>query len=296
MDKPLSHAELLRIIRDKGSDFEPGTDTDYSNSNVLVLGYIIEKVCKLSYGDALNARIVSRLSLKNTYYGKGISTKDNESTSYKFSDGHWNGVTETNLIIHGGAGAIVSTPSDMVIFMDALFAHILIRKASLDAMKTLVEGYGMGMFPDKYGDKPSYGHNGRIEEFYSALWHFPGENLTIAYCTNGIDYPRSDIMEGVLKICFHEPLSMPFGGASAALSVGLDKYLGKYASEKIEVNCTKEGSKMYLETRGKAFDVERVCEDYYMYAESGYFFEFHPSTGELLIKETDNVYRLKRVN
>jgi len=296
MDKPKTHAELLKIIQDKGSDFEPGTEADYCNSNYLLLGYIIEKVCKMAYGEALKVRIISRLDLKDTYVGKPINIKDKESTSYKFSSGKWEGVKETDLSIHGGAGSIVSTPSDKVRFMDALFAFKLINKTSLASMETMVDDYGMGMFPNKYGDKPSFGHNGRIEEFYSALWHFPAEHLTIAYCANGIDYPRADIMEGVLKICFQEPIPIPFSAGAGVTSPDLDKYLGKYSAGQIVVNCTKDGDKLLLETRGKVFEAVPLGEDYFMNAESGYFFEFHPGKGELLIKETDNVYPLKKVN
>ncbi len=86
MDKPKTHDQLLKIIKDKGSDFEPGTEADYSNSNYLLLGYIIEKVCKVPYADALKKRITSKLNLKNTYYGNPISQKNNEATSYKYAE------------------------------------------------------------------------------------------------------------------------------------------------------------------------------------------------------------------
>jgi len=296
MDKPKSHEELLKMIQEKGSDFEPGTQADYCNSNYLILGYIIEKICKMPYADALNKRITSKLNLKNTYFGKPINIHNNESASYKYADSNWTKQKETDLSIHGGAGSIVSTPTDMVKFIDALFSNKLISKTSLAKMETMVDGYGMGMFPNKYGDKPSFGHNGRIEEFYSALWHFPGDKLSIAYCTNGIDYPRSDIMEGVLKICFNKPFSIPFTKSNNYKSGDLDKYLGKYSSGQLVVDCTKDGTRLLLETRGKVFEAEKISDNYFMNAASGYFFEFFPDKGELQIKETDNVYHLKRAN
>ena len=294
MDKPKSHEELLKIIKDKGSDFEPGTDADYCNTNYLLLGYIIEKVCKTTYADALRKRIIAKLHLKATYFGKPININNNESTSYKYSGNNWIKEKETDLSIHGGAGSIVSTPADMVKFIDALFANKLVNKTSLAKMKTMIDDYGMGMFSNKYGDKPSFGHNGRIEEFYSALWYFPDEKLAFAYCTNGIAYPRTDIVEGILKICFNEPFQIPLSKQNDYKSEDLDKYLGKYSAGQIVVNCTKDGTRLLLETRGKVFEAEKINDDYFMNKESGYFFEFHPDKGELQIKETDNVYHLKR--
>lgn len=294
MDKPKSHEELLKIIKEKGSDFEPGSDADYCNSNYLLLGYIIEKVCKMPYAEALKKRITSKLKLKNTYFGKPINIKNNESTSYKYADNKWNKEKETFLSIHGGAGSIVSTPTDMVKFVDALFSNKLVTKTSLTQMETLVDDYGMGMFANKYGDKPSFGHNGRIEEFYSALWYFPAEKLSFAYCTNGIDYPRTDLIEGILKICFNEPFLIPFAKNQNYKTEDLDKYLGTYSSNQIVVTCTKNGTKLLLETRGKVFEAEKISDDYFMNSASGYFFQFYPNKGELQIKETDNIYRLKR--
>jgi len=295
MDKPKTHDELLKIIKDKGGDFEPGTEADYSNSNYLLLGYIIERICKVPYADALKKRITSKLNLKNTYYGNPISIKNKEATSYKYAENSWHKQKETNLSIHGGAGSIVSTPTDMVKFIDALFFNKLISKSSLSKMEMMVVDYGMGMFPNKYGSKNSFGHNGRIEEFYSALWYFPNEKLSFAYCTNGIDYPRTDIIEGVLKICFNEHFTLPFSKDAILKSEDLDKYIGKYSSEQIVVNCTKNGTKLLLETRGKIFEAEKINDNYFMNAASGYFFEFNPYKGELQIKETDNTYHLKRV-
>lgn len=296
MDKPKTHNELLKIIKDKGSDFEPNAKADYSNSNYLLLGYIIEKTCKMPYADALKKRITSKLNLKNTYYGKSINIKNNESSSYKFSNNNWNKVKKTDLSIHGGAGAVVSTSTDMIKFIDALFSNKIISKISLAKMETMVDDYGMGMFQNKYGDKPSFGHNGRIEEFYSALWYFPNEKLSIAYCTNGIAFPRTDIIEGILKICSNEPFLIPFTTDQNLKSEELDKYLGKYSSDQIVINCTKDGAKLSLETKGKVFDLEKISSNYFMNKESGYFFEFFPDKTELQIKETDNIYYLKRTN
>jgi CubicO group peptidase (beta-lactamase class C family) len=296
MDRPKSHEDLLKIIKEKGVDFEPDSKADYSNTNYLLLGYIIEKICKMPYSQALKTRITSKLNLKNTYFGKGMEVEDNESTSYKYAQNQWVKQKATDLSIHGGAGSIVSTPTDMVKFMDALFSRKLINQTSLSLMGTMVDDYGMGMFPNKYGDKPSYGHNGRIEEFYSALWYFPNQKLSIAYCTNGIDYPRTDIMEGILKICFHEPFSIPFSKNNKYPSDDLNKYPGNYSSGQIKVKCTREGDKLFLETRGKVFELEQINNHYFMNEPAGYFFEFFPEIGELQIKETDNIYYLKRTN
>ena len=149
-------------------------------------------------------------------------------------------------------------------------------------------------FSNKYGRKPSFGHNGRIEEFYAATWYFPDEKLSFAYCTNGINYPRTDLIEGILKICFNERFVIPFIKADV-MKRDLEKYPGRYSSDPIIVDCKRDGEKLWLETGGNAFEVEKIGDNYFMNALHGYFFEFFPDRGELQIKETDNIYFLKKL-
>lgn len=65
-DKPEKRAELLREVAGKGADFEPGTRSEYSNSNYLLLGHIVEEICKIPYGKVIATRITSKIGLKNT--------------------------------------------------------------------------------------------------------------------------------------------------------------------------------------------------------------------------------------
>lgn len=296
MDKPKTHEELLKIISEKGPDFEPGTKADYCNSNYLVLSYIVEKVCKQPYGTALKERVLSRIGLKNTYYGQPIDIKKNESSSYKHADGSWKAQKETDMSIHCGAGSIVSTPADLSKFIEALFSNKLISKSSLNTMKTMIEGYGMGMFPFDYESKAGYGHDGRIEEFYSSVRYYPDKKLSFAYCTNGIIYPRVDIINALLKICFNDPYSIPFSRNMALKTEDLDKYLGKYASDDLPfaVIVKKNNDKLLLEANGKTMEAEPIAENYFMNLDTDSFFEFYPEKAELQIKETANIYYLKR--
>ena len=63
-----SEKEMVEIIAKGGSDFEPGTKTVYSNSNFVLLSYILEKVENKSYASLLNGSITQPLELTNTYF------------------------------------------------------------------------------------------------------------------------------------------------------------------------------------------------------------------------------------
>jgi D-alanyl-D-alanine carboxypeptidase len=296
MDKPKTHEEMLKIIEIKGSDFEPGTKAEYCNTNYLLLSYIIEKITGMTYAEALTQRITSKIGLKNTYYGKPIDIRRNEASSYKYSDSNWNKEKETDVSIHSGAGSIVSTPNNLTVFIQNLFSGKLISRTSLDSMTTMIEGYGMGIFPYDFDTTKGYGHNGRIEEFYSAVRYYPEKKLAISYITNGILYPRIDILEGVLKMCFNDDYAIPFSKPVVLQSSDFDKYVGTYSSNDLpfKVVCKNNDKKLIFEAAGKTMEAEPVNINYFMNLKTGSFFEFNPEKGELQIKETDNVYYLQK--
>ena len=126
-------------------------------------------------------RIVSKIGLGDTYYDSAIDIKKDESASYKFAEGNWRKEKETDLSIHGGAGSIVSTPGDMTRFMEALFSYKLVSKQGVDKMKMLVDGFGMGLSSYQHGNKTGFGHNGRVEEFYSSAIYFPKEKISMMF-------------------------------------------------------------------------------------------------------------------
>jgi CubicO group peptidase (beta-lactamase class C family) len=49
-----------------------------------------------------------------------------------------------------GSGGMVSTPSDLTQFIEALFGGKLISPASLEQMKTIQDKYGMGLFKYRF--------------------------------------------------------------------------------------------------------------------------------------------------
>ena len=54
---PHGREEMLALFRDKPLDFGPGTQWEYSNTNYLLLGYIIEKVTGTPYETLFYQRI-----------------------------------------------------------------------------------------------------------------------------------------------------------------------------------------------------------------------------------------------
>ena len=152
--------QMVEIIARGGSDFEPDSKAQYSNSNFVLLSYILESLYKKPYAEILADRITRPLSLVNTHLGrKTISPEQNECNSYKYFD-KWRIESVTHPSIPLGAGGIVSTPRDLNKFADALFKGKLISANSLSTMLALKDNFGMGIFPVPFYAKRGFGHSG----------------------------------------------------------------------------------------------------------------------------------------
>jgi len=199
--------ELLNIIKKGGSVFEPNSKAEYSNSNYVLLTFILEDAFKKPYTELVKEEITDPLGLKNTYVGGTIDSASNEAQSYSYSSG-WEKKTETDMSIPLGAGAIVATPTDLNFFVEALFAGQLISQESLNQMKTISDGNGMGIFQVPFHDKKGYGHNGGIDGFTSALAYFPSDKISVALTSNGGRYNNNDIIIAALSSFYGEPFEI----------------------------------------------------------------------------------------
>jgi hypothetical protein len=61
-----------------------------------------------------------------------------------------------------GAGAVVSNPSDLVLFIENLFCKKIINESSLNQMTTIQDNYGMVFSKFRFKTK-GFGHEGGIE-------------------------------------------------------------------------------------------------------------------------------------
>jgi D-alanyl-D-alanine carboxypeptidase len=224
--KPRSNVQMLAIIG-QNKAFEPGTRTVYSNANYLILGYIIEKIYDQSYADVLLQRIVKKIGLTDTYFGGRVELVKGECYSYK-PRADWRRQTPLNLSIVGGSGGIISTPADLVRFIENLFSLQLISMASLDQMITITEEQGMGLRRYSFYDKNVYGHPGGIDAFESVVAYFPDDSIAIAYCSNGQVYPVENIALAALSIYFNKSYSIPSFQKSHLPKKLLNKYCGEY--------------------------------------------------------------------
>ena len=278
--------EMVALIAKAKPAFEPGEKAQYSNSNYVLLGYIVEKAGGRSYEDALKQRITSKIGLKDTYLGTGYpDASKNEAFSYSFiSD--WKQESDIHLSIPGGAGAIISTPNDLTKFIQALFDGKIVSKESLEQMKPR-DKYGLGINLYPIGGKTFYGHSGGMDGFRSLLLYLPEEKLSLAYTSNGVNYPLNDLVSGVFDIYWNKPFEIPTFETVAVSPEVLDKYVGVYSSPEVpfKLTITRDKSTLVAQPTGQpASSLEAIAENKFKLESRGAVLEFDAAKTQLTFK------------
>jgi D-alanyl-D-alanine carboxypeptidase len=290
--KPKTEAELLAMFAKYKPKFEPDAKAEYSNTNYILLGYIIEKSSGKTFGENLKSNIASKIKLADTYSGGKTDANRAEAFSYTMQNG-WQKLPETDMSIPGGAGAIVSTATDLTVFADALFKKKIISENSLNQMIAIKENYGNGIFEMPVFGKKGFGHSGGIDGFNSMLIYVPEDDLAVAYISNGTAYPINDLLLGVFAIVFKKPFSLPTFETIHVKAEDLGKYAGVYASKEFPLKITvrRENDKLFAQADGQgAFPLEAFEKDKFKFDAAGIILEFNPEKNEMTLKQSGGVY------
>lgn len=289
--------EMLAIITQAGSKFEPDSKAAYSNSNYVLLSFILEKVFKANFAQIIQKQISQPLGLKNTSVGKEIDVKNNECKSYIFDNG-WKMEPATDMSIPLGAGAIVSTPSDLLKFGDALFGGKLINAESLAAMSTIKDNYGMGLFQFPFGNKRLLGHTGGIDGFASIFSHFADEKITYAMTSNASNYSINNISIAVLSAIFGHDYELPEFNNSIVLTADeLDQFVGVYISTQLPIKIVviRTHNALVAQATGQpAFELEATDINKFKFDKVGAAFEFDATKGTMILKQGGGEFEFKK--
>lgn len=292
---PKTEKEMVEIIAKCGSDFEPNTKSSYSNSNFVLLTYILEKTFKSSYSKILTKYITQPIGLTNTYFGGHINTSNNESKSYKYIN-NWKQEPETDMSVPLGAGGIVSTANDLVKFSNALFTGKLLRSENLEFMKSTIDRYGNGLFQIPFYDKISYGHTGGIDGFSSIFTNFDN-NVSYALVSNGTNFNNNDISIAVLSAVYNKPYDIPDFKSYNLTSDDLDKYLGIYSSTQfpLKITITKDDATLIAQATGQpSFPLKATNKDIFKFDQAGLVLEFNPTDKTMILKQGGGQYTLNK--
>ncbi len=198
-EKTWKPAELVAYLLDERAAFEAGKGWDYSDTNYIVLGMIIEKVTGRTFYDEANRRLLTPLKLSNTIPQNGPRLKGvvqgyaGPNNPFGGTDAMIvNGKFAINPQFEWTGGGYASTAHDLARWAKMLYEG---KAFSPDLLPQVVDGvaapmlgretkYGLGVIIRKTTVGTSYGHSGFFPGYMTDMMYFPEYKVALAVQVN----------------------------------------------------------------------------------------------------------------
>ncbi|HMQ69775.1 MAG TPA: serine hydrolase domain-containing protein [Ignavibacteria bacterium] len=145
----------------------PGSSFNYSNTNYILLGLIIEKYSNMKYADYVVKNILQPLGMENTFLPSAFSLPGRK-------DGHYN--QKLNVMpatLAWSAGEIISTPADMNKFIRGWYSGKLFSDKMCNEVRSNYFNKAFGQFEYGLGILKEqafcFGHGGQTFGFQSFI-------------------------------------------------------------------------------------------------------------------------------
>ena len=194
MVKDITPAGILDIWAKKPLDFDPGTRWQYSNTNYVIIGQIIEKVTGKPLIDFLRAHIFDPLGMRSAIDQSAGHWSDADPSGYQnFALGPARpAIPEGNGWMYA-AGELAMTAGDLALWDISLMNGTILKPASIKALTTEVElksgagtryALGLDVSTNENGHR-RWSHGGEASGFISSNVTLPDDHIAIAVLTNG---------------------------------------------------------------------------------------------------------------
>ncbi|MEU0375312.1 serine hydrolase domain-containing protein [Streptomyces sp. NPDC006283] len=192
--RPFTPQELLDYSFKHPVQFQPGEKFDYSNTNLILLGLVVEKAGGMPLNEFIEQRVLKPARLSHTVFPTGAEFPSPHAQGYtdQTASGKVENSTNWNPSWGWAAGAMISDLRDLRSWARTLATGTLLSpETQAQRLKTLPTtipgaGYGLGIF-DVQG---WIGHNGSLPGYEALTLYLPESQATLVVLLN------TDILHG----------------------------------------------------------------------------------------------------
>lgn len=140
---PTNPNEFLKLVLDKPADFKPNSRYQYSNTNYLLIGNILDNVLGYDHQQYIKKEILDTLGLTHTY--GSLSKVDLEDVVSGYFKGYNGDLKSQNYVVAGGS--MVATAQDVGVFLRALNDGTLLDKNEQEIYSNIYVYEHTGLLP-----------------------------------------------------------------------------------------------------------------------------------------------------
>jgi len=187
--KTWTEFDVLQFVFDKPLLFEPGTEFNYSNTNYVLMGLIINAATNKHFADNIRELIIEPLGLNDTFHLSQPSRYLDYVHGYMEINGKLQDAHEVMKYLTFADGKMISSMRDLAVFIQAIFTDkSFMDDALLETLLGLpVAGieYKLGIAKGTKNNKIIYGHGGFGPGYASKVQYTPATKETTVYFMTG---------------------------------------------------------------------------------------------------------------
>lgn len=189
---PTTPEHILEVWGKKPLDFEPGTEWQYSNTNYVIAGRIVEIVGGKPLVEQLEERIFRPLGMTGVFNQDASRLPAGDPTGYyRHALGPLRPAPLEGMGWMFAAGELAMPARDLALWNISLMNRSLLSAASYDAMFAEVKlkdgkgtGYGLGVDVGERDGHRYVAHSGEVSGFVAQNTVFPADKVAVTVLTN----------------------------------------------------------------------------------------------------------------
>jgi D-alanyl-D-alanine carboxypeptidase len=192
MMKPTTAQAILDTWAKKPLDFEPGTQWQYSNTNFVIAGMIVEKVSGQKLMEFLADHVFHPLGMKSVWDTDQEKLTQTDATAYiRAALGPLRPAPKEGRNWMFAAGELAMTAHDLALWDASMIARSVLKPESYKEMFTEVKlkdgkgtHYGLGVQVLQRDGKLEIEHSGEVTGFVADNVVLPDDGVAVAVLTN----------------------------------------------------------------------------------------------------------------
>jgi CubicO group peptidase (beta-lactamase class C family) len=187
--------ELIQLAAAQPLDFEPGTDVSYSDTGYVLLGFVINRVAGMFYGDFLRQRVFAPLGMSRTRVISDADIVADRASGYELTEqGALRNQSYVSPALNRTAdGSLYSTVLDLIKWDRALYGDSVLPQAELERMWSVdahsngqrpLYHYGYGWENNRLHGQRLVEYDGNWQGFQAVMSRYVAKRLTVILLTN----------------------------------------------------------------------------------------------------------------